>query len=316
MKNGVLKIKNKYKILPYLIEFKIPGFLKHYKEGIYTLSVSPKNSEKQFFELVDRIVYSIDNKIYLPIVRLSDGEYNFLLNDQPPVRRNSSVLNYIIKYIIYLKNKSFRSYEASTRKGVSSGSYSKKQRDDKVFLYSKQLSEIADKGILAMHLTFSLKPFQEKFHPALKTWLDFNQITITEKNYTPFYFVYALLRGKVALKIFKNRHILVVHSAYDEKQHAIVRSLKQLGCRKVSWKHISVSNSMYDVMSIVEDNDIDLVLVGAGVGKPNIIVQLEPLSVPVIDAGYTFEVWADIENKWERALMVPDIEWDSRKINF
>ena len=311
-----MKINQKYKILPHLIIFRIPGFLNHFKVRVYALSVTQKSSERQFYDLLDRLLYAIENKVYLPVIRLSDGEYNFILNDQPPVFRNISVPRYCIKYMLYLRNITFRKYEASTKSGVSSGSYSKEQRDAALSLYSEQLALIAGKGILALHLTFGQLPFQEKFHPALSIWLDKNKIVLSEKNFTHFYFVYALLRGSTACRIFQNRHVLVVHSATGLKQKKIKEALLNLGCRQVSWCLISENNSLHDKIRIGFETDLDLVLVGAGIGKPNIFLQLEVLSIPVVDAGYTFEVWADDSCKWSRAMMVPDVDWEDNKINF
>jgi hypothetical protein len=54
---------------------------------------------------------------------------------------------------------------------------------------------------------------------------------------------------------------------------------------------------------------VDIALLGAGVGKPNILVQLKPLKVPCIDAGYLFMVWENHENKWKRAFCATDDEW-------
>ena len=52
---------------------------------------------------------------------------------------------------------------------------------------------------------------------------------------------------------------------------------------------------------------VDLVLVGAGVGKVNVLPQLEVLAVPCLDAGYLFEVWADPASGVERLYCIPDV---------
>ena len=36
---------------------------------------------------------------------------------------------------------------------------------------------------------------------------------------------------------------------------------------------------------------------------------MEPLSVPCIDAGFIFEVWADPSSKWERDFCAPDEDY-------
>ena len=52
-----------------------------------------------------------------------------------------------------------------------------------------------------------------------------------------------------------------------------------------------------------------MALVGAGIGKSNILVQMESLNVPCIDAGFVFEVWANPENKWNRAVCACDEDY-------
>ena len=83
------------------------------------------------------------------------------------------------------------------------------------------------------------------------------------------------------------------------------------------WLSISPDRSLFDTIDIdAYVGNVDLAFIGAGVGKANIMVQLAKLKVPCIDAGYVFEVWADEDKKWLRPFMVPDNEWDERKIKF
>ena len=64
--------------------------------------------------------------------------------------------------------------------------------------------------------------------------------------------------------------------------------------------------SLYDKISIDKFiGKVDFVIIGAGIGKPNIMVQLEKLNVPCIDAGFIFEVWANT-NKWNRSFCISD----------
>jgi len=86
---------------------------------------------------------------------------------------------------------------------------------------------------------------------------------------------------------------------------------------EVHWCSISSSRSLFDRIDISGYiGRVDIAVVGAGVGKPNILVQLEPLQVPCIDAGFVFEVWANPENKWKRAWCVPDEKFDVNKVKF
>jgi len=151
----------------------------------------------------------------------------------------------------------------------------------------------------------------------LKSWLNANNIYITSDNYFPFYFVYAALRGNERHRIFNNRSVLILHSARGEKKERIISSLKKEGVSNIEWIEISPSKSLFDKIEIDQFiGKVDLAFIGAGVGKPNILVQLVKLNVPCIDAGFVFEVWADDNNKWLRPIMVRDDEWHARRIRF
>jgi hypothetical protein len=311
-------LEKKYLILPHLIHLNIPFFLKHYREDIKTLSVLPDKSEYQYSTFVKLITDSIGKK-YLPVMRMSDGEYNFILGEKPPIKRNVTYFKFLHQYLKYLKRKIFptKNFTASTLPNISSGYFDHNEKRNAHLTYPSFVKEISNHGILALHLTFANKPFQENYHPSLKKWFDFNEIKINANNYIPFYFVYALLRGEDCKRIISGKNILVIHSAEGERKEKIKNSIVQLGANQVDWLRISPSKSFFDKIDIDKYiGKIDLCLVGAGIGKPNILVQLKPLSVPCIDAGYVFEVWADENNKWKRAMMVPDSEWDDSKISF
>ena len=77
----------------------------------------------------------------------------------------------------------------------------------------------------------------------------------------------------------------------------------------VDWVTISTDRSMFDKIHIEKYiNLIDVVLIGAGVGKLNILRQLELLKVPCIDIGFYIEILADISKKYERTMCCTDIE--------
>jgi len=150
-------------------------------------------------------------------------------------------------------------------------------------------------------------PFQEGFFPALKRWLTSNGIQLTRENYVPFYFVYALLTGPERHRVLSGKRVLVIHSATGPKQDAIKSSLIREGAKEVVWHTISTDRSLYDVVPVDRFvGAVDLCVFGAGIGKPAILGQLEPLGVPCIDAGYVMEVWADPSVAQSRIFTQPD----------
>ena len=78
------------------------------------------------------------------------------------------------------------------------------------------------------------------------------------------------------------------------------------GVKNIKWKTISASKSLSDKIFIEKSVKCDFVLIGAGVGKLNQIISLSNLKVPVIDAGFCFEVWANKSNSSLRPMMIPD----------
>lgn len=112
-------------------------------------------------------------------------------------------------------------------------------------------------------------------------------------------------------ELLKNRRVLVVNGAQGEHRQKIVEGLKREGVSKVLWCPISLRRSLYDSVDMEPFIDnVDLALVGAGIGKANIMLQMETLNVPCIDAGYVFQVWTDPKNKWKRVVCAPDDDWE------
>lgn len=315
----IRKINPKSIILPELISLNIPDFDKHSQPvTINVLSFENITSDDLFKEFVDVIVSKL-SKEYFPVMRMSDGEYTFLLGHHYPYMQGFTLKQYLKKVLIILRNRIFikNNFQAATLPGVSSGDYKLHEIIAQKEKIVQQIKFIAQKGVLALHLTYSSKPFQEHFHLPLKQWFNENNIELTRNNYYPFYFVYALLRGKQKQKILKDRMVLVLHSANGEKQDQIKTSLRNEGVKDIIWHEISASRSMFDTIALKPEYfNADIAFIGAGVGKFNIIAQLAPLNIPCIDVGFVFEVWANEENKWKRPIMVPDWEWEEEKICF
>lgn len=313
------KIDERSLILPELIPLHIPDFTEHTSSSIpNVLSFRKIESETWFLEFINEVVSKI-GKEYYPVMRMSDGEYSFLLGDKYPYLAGHTLWGYL-KKVFFLTQKKVSGagkFKAATLPAVSSGNYDKKEIRNNYGYIVGCIRKIAEQGVLAMHLTYPLKPFQEHFHHPLKKWINEDRIPFNENNYYPFYFVYALLRGSAKEKILQDKTLLIFHGADGPKKERIIQSLKKEGADRVIWHQISGNRSMFDTVEISDDYlNADVALVGAGVGKFNILAQLEPLGIPCIDAGFVFEVWANEKNKWKRPIMVPDWEWDESKIEF
>jgi hypothetical protein len=167
--------------------------------------------------------------------------------------------------------------------------------------------QINQKGILALHLSYGQILFQERYFPALRRWLADNHIFLTATSYVPFYFVYAAFTGPRRSELLRNRRVLVVNGARGSKRRQIELGLQREGVAEILWYQISQQRSLYDRLNLTPFlGRVDLAVVGAGIGKPNILCQMESLQVPCLDVGYIFEVWADPENRWKRPFCAPD----------
>jgi len=299
-----------YRVLPYAIDLRIPGFAAMDRYNLRTYSPAAVDSACWFQQFTDRIEGEIGVR-FLPVIRLADGEFLFLLGFQPPTRRVG--FSYPLQWLRWFaaKWKPRRQLRAGGSHGrrplYSSAKYSIAEVDAIRTSYKVVLGQVARSGLIAADLSFCAVPFQDHFFPALRRWLEGNRVELTLQNYVPFYFVYALLTGPQRHRVLRGRRILVIHSAAGPKQAAIKASLLREGAREVLWHTISPDRSLYDVVPVERFvGAVDLCVFGAGIGKPAILAQLEPLGVPCIDAGYVMEVWADPAVARSRIFTQPD----------
>lgn len=300
----------RYHVLPHAIDLRVPGFGAMDRYNLRTYAPDPIESAAWFTQVVDRVESAI-GRCFLPIIRLADGEFLFLLGFQPPTPRVG--LTYAVQWMRWwlAKWKPRRQLRAGGTHGnrplYASGNYTTEELDGIRAAYCRVLRQITGNGLIAADLSFCAVPFQDHFFPAFRTWLDINAIRLTMANYAPFYFVYALLTGPERHRLFSGRRVLVIHSATGPKQDAIRRTLIREGAKDVLWHTISPDRSLYDVVPVGRFvGAVDLCVFGAGIGKPAILAQLEPLGVPCIDAGYVMEVWADPSVAKSRIFTQPD----------
>ena len=306
MNNVTLELPKKYhmSLFPESIDFIIPGF-----ERVFlpcknlTLALKMRDCGEWYHEFVDKCIAACGRQ-FLPIYRMSDGEFLFLLGEQPLDERLSfkqkmRIRLGMIKEKLLLKG----GLGPFTQGHYHSGEYSAEEWRRAQTEQPALIRKISERGILALHLNYVHIPFAERYWAELDKWLKKNRIMINDGNYYPFYFVYAMLTGPRRGELLKDRRVLVVNGAEGDKKQNIISGLKREGVAEVLWCPISLMRSLYDTVDMTPYlGKVDLAMVGAGIGKSNILLQMEPLNVPCIDAGFVFEVWADPKNKWGRVL--------------
>lgn len=309
-------LPDKYRVLDHVVPFQIPGFMRQCTPGNLLFAPAEIDSKDWFNRFADTVIAAI-GKRYLPVCRLSDGEFKLLLGEHPFLLLQS-MPHRIHQWVRMCGRRILRRrVNFATWQGVSSGSYDREEILKFRQKYGEQLVRLSEQGFLAIHLSYGPVPFQEQYFPSFKQWLIDAHLALTFQNYAPFYFVYALLTGPRRSAVLKGRRVLLVNGADRAKQVRIEASLLREGVTEVYWCPISASRSMFDQIDIAPwRGRVDLALVGAGVGKPNILLQLEPLGVPAIDAGFVFEVWSEPEMRWHRPVCVPDDSYDKAQVKF
>jgi hypothetical protein len=287
-----LKLPPRYRILPAETDQLIPGFESHFRPWHKVLSPRHRDCREWFDEFVGKVRGAI-GKHYLPVCRLSDGEYTFMFGEQPPDERLPFWQKLISRAKQSLRvSKRDRQFNAFTLDLYHSGTYTNAEQQQVRQEYTRWLKRVAQRGVLALHLTFGGAPFQERFHPAVGHWLVDNGIEISDDNYYPFYFVYALVTGPRRREVLAGRRVLVVNGSDPQRHAAITAGLHREGVAEVGWCPISERRSLFDRIDPTPYfGKYDLAVVGAGIGKPNVLVQLEPLQIPCIDVGFVFAVW-------------------------
>ena len=313
-KEKIFSLPKEYKMknFPVSVDFFIPYFLKKNLKGLEkTLVLKELDCDAWYNEFIDKCVDAC-GKSYLPVYRMSDGEFSFILGEQPLDKRLSIFKKTRLKLSqLKAKIKLRGGFVAFTQGHYNSGEYTHEECKKAKLEQPEQIKKISEKGILALHLSYvETQPFAERFWPALDKWITKHKIDLKHNNYYSFYFVYSMLTGPRRGELFQNNRILVVNGAGDGKKEKIINSLKKEGVSKVEWISISSKRSMFDIIDVKPYiGKVDLAVIGAGIAKPHILLQMEPLNIPCIDAGFIFEVWANPRNKWERSYCASDDDY-------
>jgi len=307
-----------YRVLSTSVPFYVPGFEKQRYPQCFSFAPEPVECGVWFDRFAGRVWDAVGSS-YLPVCRMSDGEFLLLFGFQPPSLRLPLMRRWRVRLsqMRHMIRERLVGFRAQTAPGVSSGAMSHAEREAFVPTLSARYLEIARDGILGLHLGYAHEPFQEQYFPAVREWLHQHDVTLTLDNYVPFYFVYGLLRGPAFSELVSGRRVLIVHSAEGPKRDAITRSIQAADPRRIEWLTISPSRSFADRLDLSQLGDKpDLCLLGGGVGKSALFPQLRPLGIPCLDAGFSFEVWADPDKQWDRPYMSPDASFDPARVRF
>jgi hypothetical protein len=273
--------------------FTLKDYKKFDSENRKVYLCKDKNCDNLLDAFYKRINNSILKKEHFPIIRVADGEFQFLLGkNEFNLRKPFHKL--IIHLIRQLFEKIFKpKFEAKSRT-YTSGVYSYFDRYNVKRQYSECLKYISEEGVLALYTTIKPGFYTEQYLPSLFSFFEKQNINVSENNYIPFYFIYIILTNNKYSNIYKDKDIHLITSFDSERKAKIEYTLRNLGVKSVTWTKISRDSSLFDIINVGDiSKNVDVVFVGAGIGKVNIFNQLRGIPAIIIDAGYIFETWQD-----------------------
>lgn len=294
------------KILPYQIDF----YLAEFKNTCIKINLTAFSSEiittESWFKIFkDQILEAIDNKKFLPVCRFNDGELIFMNNGLDVIGYGFS-LKSRVKILVrnFLIRSNLLSFSPLTFNKYTSGKYSYKEIKSVNSKYKQNIKFILENGILATSMLVDKKPFSERFFKLFTDFITNNKIKLTILNHVPYQFVYVLFSGKSKFEILKNKNVLIINSFNVDQKRKVTKKLKSFGAKKIFYTNISSNRSVFDKLNI--SVDVDLILIGAGVGKLFHFEYLSKFKVPCIDIGYIFQTWIDPNCASHRSFCSPE----------
>ena len=272
--------------------FKLNDYKKFDKENRKLFLIENQNCDDMLEFFFKRILNIIKEKTHFPIIRLADGEFQFLLGTNELNFRKPKIKLVYHMFKQYYEKLFQKRFEAKSRT-YTSGRYDiNKSKSDIIKKYSISLQNISEKGILAIYTIIKPGFYSEQYLPKLEQFFQKSNIEINTKNYIPFYFVYIILTNKKYISLYENKNIHLITSYDESRKSKIENTLKSYNIKKITWTRISRDNSLNDIIDINKLNsNIDIIFIGGGLGKVNIFNQLNDFPALIIDAGYIFETW-------------------------
>lgn len=297
------------------VRHRLPDFERLYELGAPDiLAFEPEDCRDWHRRFVDRIFDALDHDVYLPVFRISHGEFIMAVGYRVPPQVGlrsrlghiyATVMRQIGRQPIFYSGSSDNSYETFTKAELSRAQQ----------IYQNCLRGIAKDGLLA--IAFNENSGYIQYIKSYMRWLDCQGISVHRDNYFPFYSVYALFFGADSLRLFNGRNILVITSLTPDKKLRIDQNLQRRGVASVQYYPVSSTKAMFDHVDLSSiRSPIDLVLIGAGVGASAILEQVKPLKAVSIDSGFALDALAFPEKRWNRPFCIQDTEFDPHMVNF
>jgi hypothetical protein len=267
--------------------------------GYYSASAEP--AAVMFDSFAHRVVGALGRE-FLPVYRMADGEFQFLVGEVDPYPGGGWTEPARLRA---KAGRALRRWSRRRAPTVWGESYAAEEHATALELLTAAVADVAREGIIGAYFMARTDRWGEGYLPAMWKWFAEQGITLDADNYVPFYSVYALLAGPRRVELLRGRHVLVVTHLTEARQAAIARGLEREGAASVQFLPISAGRSLFDTVDVGSvQRPVDVALVAAGIGTAAVLRQLAPLKVPAIDCGIAMECFIDPQRRWERPYLI------------
>jgi hypothetical protein len=258
-------------------------FEKDYGGELFAFSFDPVNVDEWFQRFRNKLLDAI-GKEYLPVYRMADGEFQFLLGEKFNYHNSRRFL----RFINYLKRQIFQKLTGATIKTVWGETYKGNELHKLKIKYMLDLDSLVKEGILCPYLYENPKKAFTHYNLPFLEYMDKHAIELHEQNLFPFHFPFFALCNVGWQDFIQNKKILIVTGNLEKKKKILENNLIELGAKKVGFYEISANSSLKDKVNINQTanfKEFEIALIGAGIGSLNIISQFKWFNGPVIDVG-------------------------------
>jgi hypothetical protein len=294
-------------------ELRIPGFSRQEAVCGHGLVPPPNDLAHQstdawYDRFRRRVLDAAAKRQWFPVYRLSDGEFNCMVGRQfLPLPLSAAILARLRH--AYNTTRRLSPFYSAGRPGYCESYYFWELPSVRASLV-KALKEIAEHGALCFN--FSRSDLADPYTALVCQWLVANGIRIPVESYFHFYHVYALLNGPDATSLLAGRRVVVMTSNINDRKNALLRAAMDRGAASASFYETSRNRPALERIDQRRiPADVEIALLGAGVGAAQIITQLAPLRCIAIDAGFALDCWAEPALRLKRPYSVSDDLWDA-----
>ena len=272
--------------------------------GINALMPDSTAMQEKFDSFVDLVCSAIRCR-NLPVYRMADGEFTFLVGPQSPPSTG------LVRGLIGRIRNAGQSRVAKTCWGEE---YTRNERTAVMPFFVQALRHVANHGVLALYFIKRSDRWGEQYIDPMRRWFSDNDITISEQSYAPFYFPYALLTGPRRREFLGGQRVAVVTSGGPQRFQRIREGLEAEGVKDVRFLEVPPRKALLlESVNVRELMDSDVALVAAGIGSLRILDLLKHFPGPCIDCGAALEAFVSPRVRVQRAfLRLADVSVEAR----